>query len=109
MSIHHLSLSNCRAFNHLHRFSINIKQLATDLHLLTQLTKIGFPGWPETDPRLGYRFRGVNYEEGGLHRPPFSFLSSTLRWFQGHPHSVRQTQGLHTPFFSVPSAFTENL
>src|SRR5215472_1390715 len=32
------------------------------------------PGVAGTDPRLGYRFRGVNYEEGGLHRPPFSFL-----------------------------------
>ena len=32
------------------------------------------PGVAGIDPRLGYRFRGVNYEEGGLHRPPFSFL-----------------------------------
>ena len=42
-----LLLSNCLAFNHLHRFSIDIKHLATDLHLIQQLTKIGFPGWPE--------------------------------------------------------------
>jgi hypothetical protein len=31
------------------------------------------PGVAGTDPRLGYRFWGVNYEKGGLHQPPFSF------------------------------------
>ena len=47
MFIYHFSLTNPCAFNHLHRFSINIKHVATDLHLSPQLTKIGFPGWPE--------------------------------------------------------------
>src|SRR5215831_5670703 len=42
-----LSWPNCCAFNRLHRFSIDFRHLATDLHLLPQLTKIGFPGWPE--------------------------------------------------------------
>src|SRR2546430_13404975 len=42
--------------------------------LFRSLNKDWLPGVAGTDPRLGYRFRGVNHEEGGLHRPPFSFL-----------------------------------
>ena len=71
---------NCFAFNHLHRISINARQLATDLHLLRATYKDWLPGVAGTDPRLGYRFRGVNYEEGGLHRPPSSFLGGARKF-----------------------------
>jgi len=36
------------------------------------------PGVAGTDPRLGYRFWGVNYEKGGLHQPPFLFPRPVL-------------------------------
>jgi hypothetical protein len=36
------------------------------------------PGVAGTDPRLGYRFWGVNCERGGLHQPPFSFPGALL-------------------------------
>src|SRR5579864_8874397 len=38
--------------------------------------KIGFPGWPETQPRLGFRFRGVSSKKRGLAPAP----SSLFRW-----------------------------
>lgn len=67
-------LSNLCRFSNLPKIRANPKPLATDLLLLPLLNKDWLPGVAGTDPRLGYRFRGVNYEEGGLHRPPFSFL-----------------------------------
>ena len=36
------------------------------------------PGVAGTDPRLGYRFWGVNYEEGACTSPLFHFLPFSL-------------------------------
>jgi hypothetical protein len=33
------------------------------------------PGVAGPEPRLGFRFWGVNYKEGGLHQPPFCISS----------------------------------
>jgi len=65
-------------FNDLRKVVVNYVPLASDLHLPAQLTKIGFPGWPEPilDSVTGLG-ASIN-EEGGLHRPPFSFLWALL-------------------------------
>jgi len=79
-----------------------MKRVAMDLHHFPPLNKDWLPGVAGTDPRLGYRFRGVNYEEGGLHRPPFSFLltpsSSQSRIPSG---SKRQSTQLRFPCSSL--------
>src|SRR5207237_9114391 len=47
---------------------------------------------------FGYRFRGVNYGEGGLHRPPFSFLPDL-----GSPCIFRLTNYLQAETWKLKS------
>src|SRR5215467_13889173 len=68
----HNSWLNCCAFNHIARFAVNGSGWQLTCSFIFHY-KIGFPGWPEPilDSVTGLG-RQLN-EEGGLHRPPFSF------------------------------------
>ena len=74
-------MANCFAFNHLHRFSINIKHLASDLLPLTQLTKIGFPGWPEPILDSVTGLGASIMKKGACTGPLFRFLWPVLPAF----------------------------
>jgi len=45
------------------------------------------PGVAGTDPRLGYRFWGVNYEKGACTSPLFHFLRDNLSFWHVFPSS----------------------